>query len=101
VTVETALTNTLHMKTLINQRTVNAINSSHAHVEIDLRDGEDVPTLRDLKQRQVKQAEEDLMKAMNKLLAMYVSIQEQAVIAQPNTQLTRLMRSRGIKLENR
>lgn len=86
------------MKTLIDPRTITQLNHAHAHVDIDLRNGDDVPTLMELKRRQVRQAEADLMVALNKLLTMYAAIEEQAVAALPNVQLTRLMRSRGIKL---
>jgi len=85
------------MSRLIDLSLVHVINRVHPHIQSDIREGEEVPTLRDLKSRQVREAELSLVRQLNKVLSMYESIQEQAVASRPNDDLESILHEQGIQ----
>ena len=85
------------MSRLIDLSVVHVINGVHPNIQNDIREGEDVPTLRDLKSRQVREAELSLVRQLYKVLSMYESIQEQAVVSRPNDDLESILHEQGIQ----
>lgn len=81
---------------LINLSAIHAINTTSRHINDYIHQCDDTPTLRDLKLRQVKAAEIELVKNMNKLLDMYASIQVQAVHDSPDPELERMLYEVGV-----
>ena len=82
---------------LIDLSLVHVINRSHIHIQDDIQDSDTVPALVELRSRQVRQAEREALRALEKVLEMYESIQMQAVMSRPNYDLQEILNQQGIQ----
>lgn len=80
------------MNRLIDLQLVHQLNEEHRHIDKDIREGfAGEPLLQDILLQQVRKAEDDVRRALDKLMNKYIHAMEAALVTRPSPELDELL----------